>query len=346
MTDVVEYSSGEVGIIGEKEAIPLLAPRDLMLGDGIQKKRIIVLAGPTCCGKSKLAIQLAKAIDGEVVSADSMQVYRGLDIGTAKVSKEERLLVPHHLIDIRDLCEPFNVVDFYHEAYRACEHILSRGNVPIIAGGTGFYMHALLYGPPAGPPSIPSLRKELERELEERGAEVLHHRLTTLDPVYAATVTVRDQQKIVRALEIMTLTGNPVTELGWHSREKLSHYDFHCWFLHRPRESLYERIDRRCDKMLKKGFLEEVEECLSQGLKENRSAAQAIGYRQAIDFLSGNRSVEEYDQFVTLFKRATRHYAKRQFTWFRKEPLFRWLDVELHDPEVVFDIIKSDFESL
>lgn len=185
-----------------------------------KKKRIIVISGPTCCGKSALAMQLAQEMDGEIVSADSMQVYRGMDIGTAKPTQKERLLIPHHLIDIRDVTENFNVVDFYYEARHACRQILERGNIPIVAGGSGFYLHAFLYGPPSGPPSVPELRKSLEKEMEELGHETLFERLCSLDPQYAKTITKNDKQKIVRALEIIALTNKKVSKISWKGRRK------------------------------------------------------------------------------------------------------------------------------
>lgn len=311
-----------------------------------KKKRIIVIAGPTCCGKSQLAMELAQAIDGEIISADSMQVYRGMDIGTAKASQEERLLVPHHLIDICDIHDSFNVVDFYYEARQTCQQILDRDNTPIVVGGSGFYLHTLLYGPPSGPPSVPEVRKALEQEMELLGSEPLYARLEQLDPQYAKSITKNDKQKIVRALEIITLTNKKVSKISWKGRRTPQNYDFHCWFLHRPKDKLYERIDKRCEKMLKAGFLDEVKRLEHKGLRCNLSASQAIGYRQALDFLSGPQTPEDYENFVKAFKQATRHYAKRQFTWFRKEPLFRWLDVDLHDQEVVFDIIKKDYETI
>ncbi|WP_068470170.1 tRNA (adenosine(37)-N6)-dimethylallyltransferase MiaA [Candidatus Protochlamydia phocaeensis] len=311
-----------------------------------KKKRVIVIAGPTCCGKSALAMNLAQAMDGEIISADSMQVYRGMDIGTAKATKEERLLIPHHLIDIRNIQENFNVVDFYYEARQACQQILDHGNVPIVAGGSGFYLHTLLYGPPSGPPSVPEVRKSLEEEIERLGSDVLYDRLNQLDPQYAKTITKNDKQKIVRALEIIMLTNKKVSKLSWKGRRRPQNYDFRCWFLHRPKDKLYERIDQRCDKMLQDGFINEVRSLEQQGLRQNSSASQAIGYRQALDFLQTNQTPADYEKFVQSFKQATRHYAKRQFTWFRKEPLFRWLDVDMHDPEVVFDIIMKDYESL
>jgi tRNA dimethylallyltransferase len=311
-----------------------------------KKKRVIVISGPTCCGKSKLAMELAQAMDGEIISADSMQVYRGMDIGTAKATQKERLLIPHYLIDIRDVKENFNVVDFYYEARQTCQQILDRGNVPIVVGGSGFYLHALLYGPPSGPPSVPEVRIALEREIEQLGPEVLFARLTQLDPQYAKSIMKNDKQKIVRALEIIMLTNKKVSKLSWKGRRKSQNYDFHCWFLHRPKDKLYVRIDKRCEKMLQEGFLDEVRRLEQEGLRQNSSASQAIGYRQALDFLLTSQNPEDYENFVKAFKQATRHYAKRQFTWFRKEPLFRWLDVDLHDHEVVFDIIKKDYEML
>jgi tRNA dimethylallyltransferase len=311
-----------------------------------KKKRVIVISGPTCCGKSALAMNLAQAMDGEIISADSMQVYRGMDIGTAKPTKEERLLVPHHLIDIRGITESFNVVDFYYEARHAIQQIIDRGNVPIVAGGSGFYLHALLYGPPSGPPSVPELRKSLEAEMEKMGSEALYEKLKVLDPQYAKTITKNDKQKIVRALEIITLTNKKVSKLSWKGRRRPQNFDFRCWFLHRPKDKLYERIDKRCDQMLAAGLLDEVKRLEKEGIKQNSSATQAIGYRQALDYLQTSQSPEDYQHFVKAFKQATRHYAKRQFTWFKKEPLFHWLDVELHDPELYFDIIQKDYESL
>lgn len=308
------------------------------------KKKVIVIAGPTACGKTSFAISLAELIDGEIISADSMQVYRGMDIGTSKATKEQCGRIPHHLINTREITEPFNVVDFYYEARHCCQLILSREKVPIIVGGSGFYLHSLMYGPPSGPPSVPELRKTLEEEIEKKGSEVLFERLKELDPQYANTITKNDKQKIVRALEILTLTGKKVSKLSWKGRRRPQNYDFHCWFLNRPRESLYKRIDKRCDKMLADGFLEEVEYLNNKGLSTNSSAAQAIGYRQALDFLKTERSPEEYQKFVASFKQATRNYAKRQLTWFRQEPLFRWLDLDMHDPETALDMVRQDYE--
>lgn len=310
----------------------------------LPKKRVIVLAGPTGVGKSEFAKALAKEIDGEIVSADSMQVYRGMDIGTAKVSLEDRLEVPHHLIDIRNINEPFNVVDFTYEALHCCKKILERDGVPIVVGGSGFYLHSLIYGPPSGPPPLPELRKSLQEELETLGSEALYERLRSLDAKYANTITKFDKQKIIRALEIITLSGDPVSHNIWKGQKNPKTFDFRCWFMHRPRKTIYNRIDHRCEEMMKKGFLEEVIRLEKEGLRSNTSAAQSIGYRQALEFLQTKQTEDDYKRFLKEFKQASRRYAKRQFTWFRKEPLFRWLDMELHDPEVAVDIIRQDHD--
>jgi tRNA dimethylallyltransferase len=309
------------------------------------KKRVIVLAGPTCVGKSAFAMTMAQGMGAEIISADSMQVYRGMDIGTAKPSAEDLKLVPHHLIDIRNVNENFNVVDFYYEARHCCQLIHARDNVAIVVGGSGFYVHSLIYGPPSGPPSVPELRKSLEDEIEHLGPEALFERLKQLDPHYASTITKHDKQKIVRALEIITLTGKKVSKLSWKARRKPQNYDFRCWFLFRPKEVLYNLIEKRCDKMLSEGFLEEVQRLEKEGLRTNPSACQAIGYRQALDYLQTQQSREDYKKFVDDFKQASRNYAKRQFTWFRREPMFHWLDLDLHDPEVALDMITQDFEA-
>lgn len=338
------------GIITEKKEIEriyfgLAIEAQKQIPQSIQnpKKRVIVLAGPTGCGKSAFAMMLADAIGGEIISADAMQVYRGMDIGTAKPTPADMQQVIHHLYDIRDINESFSVVDFYYEARHCCQVVTNRDNVPIVTGGSGFYLHSFLYGPPSGPPSVPEVRKELEKELETLGSKALYERLRQFDPQYASTITPHDKQKIVRALEIITLTGKKVSRLSWKGRLKPQGYDFRCWFLYRPKERLYKMIDDRCDKMLSQGFMEEVIALEKAGLRNNPTASQAIGYRQALDFLQSERTNDDYCHFVEEFKKASRHYAKKQFTWFRREPLFRWLDLDLHDPEVAIDIIRQDY---
>ncbi|NGX61805.1 MAG: tRNA dimethylallyltransferase [Chlamydiae bacterium] len=308
-------------------------------------KKILLIAGPTACGKSALSLLLAKLLHGEVISADSMQVYRGMDIGTVKVSQEDQAAVPHHLLDIRHVQEPFNVVDFYYEARQCCESILSRDRVPLVVGGSGFYFRTLIYGPPEGPPPIPDIRHSLEEEMEELGSLKMFEKLKVLDPNYAKTITSNDRHKIIRAMEIVTLTGKSVSEHKWEQIHPLPDFSHHCWFVYKPREILYPLIDARCEQILEAGFLEEVQELEKAGIRTNPSASQAIGYRQALDFLSTSQDEKANNEFVRKFKTASRHYAKRQFTWFRKEPLFRWLDVDRHDLETAAELIAQDFLS-
>lgn len=309
-------------------------------------KKAIIIAGPTAAGKTALSLSLASLCGGEIISADSMQVYEGMDIGTAKVSCEIRQEIPHHLIDIRQVFEPFNVAKYCEEAKKACLDVLNRGCIPIIVGGNGFYLHSLIYGPPKGPASVPEVRKKIEEELERFGAEMLYQKLKEIDPEYAASITVQDRHKIVRAFEIISLTGQKVSAIPKpNERDRPKDIDFRCWFIFHPKESLYSRIEKRCDQMIEEGLITEVQMLLENGLKENSSAASAIGYRQGIEFLESKRAPEDFDAFVAHFKKASKQYAKRQFTWFRKEPLFRWLDMSTHTLEQASEVILEDFES-
>lgn len=309
-----------------------------------RKKRVLIIAGPTAVGKTALSFSLAAALGGEIISADSMQVYQGMDIGTAKASPEERTLIAHHLIDICSIEHTFNVAEFYKCAKEAITLISSRENVPIVVGGSGFYIHGLLYGPPAGPPSKPEVREQLDRQMRDLGPEVLYERLQIFDPDYAATITEFDRHKIIRALEIMVLSERRVSDFPKADKLQEGDADFRCWFLYYPRERLYARIEKRCEEMVKRGFIDEVRELEKRGLRKNLSASQAIGYRQALAFLETPQREEDRQNFLDAFKKASRHYAKRQFTWFRKEPLFRWLNVEEHSTERLKELILQDFE--
>ncbi len=309
-----------------------------------KKKKIIIIAGPTAVGKTQLSLIIAKAIGGEIISADSMQVYRGMDIGTSKASLAEREAIHHHLIDSRDLDESFNVVEYYHESCQAIKEILDKGAVPIIVGGTGFYIHSLIYGPPSGPPSDPALRKTLEEEMNSKGTQVMYDKLKSLDPDYALTITQNDRHKIIRALEILSITEQKVSDLPPVSSDNAENYDFRCWFVYMPKEVLYPRIEMRCDRMIAEGFLEEVKKLEKEGLSKNEIASQAIGYRQCLEYLKSPQSQEDWDHFIEVFKQASRRYAKRQFTWFRKEPLFRWLNIDKVPLEHIAEIIIQDYE--
>ncbi|MCC6127784.1 MAG: tRNA (adenosine(37)-N6)-dimethylallyltransferase MiaA [Chlamydiae bacterium] len=309
-----------------------------------KKKRVIVIAGPTAAGKTQLSLSLAQSIGGEIVSADSMQVYKGMDIGTAKVGAAERALIAHHMLDICDLDEPFNVAEYYYRAQDVLHDILARESVPIIVGGSGFYIHALLYGPPAGPPSSPDVRDLLEKQMRDLGPEVLFERLQMLDPIYAATISENDRHKIIRALEIIALTDRKVSEFPKPNKLQEQDFDFRAWFIYYPREKLYSRIEVRCEEMIRQGLINEVRALEERGLRLNSSASQAIGYSQALKFLDSAQTESDFQEFVAQFKKASRHYAKRQFTWFRKEPVFRWLNIEEHDHERLKELILQDFE--
>ncbi|HXF28943.1 MAG TPA: tRNA (adenosine(37)-N6)-dimethylallyltransferase MiaA, partial [Chlamydiales bacterium] len=271
------------------------------------EQKVIVLAGPTGVGKSSLALRLAEKMGGEIVSADSIQVYRGMDIGTAKLPFNQRKGVPHHLIDIRDVCEPYNVVNFYQEAKHCCYDILRRGKVPIVAGGTGFYLHALIYGSPKGPPSNPKIRAILEAEADKFGIEPLFEKLQEYDPAYAATITPKDIHKVIRALEIIEISAKPVSSFCWKTQEPEPFFDFRPWFLHMPRKILYEALDTRCDEMLQAGLLKEVVHLDRLGIRTNPTARQAIGYKQSLEYLATGQTMKDYDEFVTIFKTASRH---------------------------------------
>lgn len=332
---------------GNKELQSLINPFTVPLGQKIpsipKKKKVIILAGPTGVGKTKISLKIAQALGGEVISADSMQVYRGMDIGTAKVKPEERGKIRHHLIDSRDLDETFNVVDFFHEAQQAFREIYARDHVPIVVGGTGFYIHALIYGPPKGPASVPDVRNKLEGEMTEKGSLVMYERLKELDPEYAATITFRDRHKIIRALEIITLTNQKVS-LFERGTVPAQEFDFRCWFLYMPKEVLYPMLDQRCEKMASEGFLDEVKRLDLEGLRQNTSASQAIGYRQCLEFLKTAQSSDDWHHFMEEFKQASRRYAKRQLTWFRKEPLFRWMNVHKTGVDNAVEMIIQDYE--
>lgn len=302
------------------------------------QKKVLVLAGPTATGKTALSIDLAKRVGGEVISADSMQVYRGMNIGTAKVSAEEARGVPHHLLDICDVNQAFNVVDYVEHAIPIINDIHSRGGVPLVVGGTGFYIHSLMYGPPDGPPASAPIREKLEKDMEKLGAAALYDRLGEYDPEYAQTIGASDKQKIIRGLEIIALTGKKVSAFRqFRKSETMQNFRFLPFFLHYPKEILYQRIDSRCDKMVQMGFPEEVERLEKQGLRSNLSASQAIGYKQYLTYLDSPHEESDWQLFLETFKRASRRYAKRQFTWFRGEKEFEWLNLDEWENEQVLD---------
>ena len=276
-------------------------------------KPLIILAGPTASGKTSLSIELAKRLGGEIISADSMQVYRGMDIGTAKVTKEEMDGIPHHLVDIIEPSEPWNVMRFCELASAAINDICDRGRIPIVVGGTGFYIHALAYGAEFDEePDDPALRKSLEQLSEE----ALHEKLQAVDPEAAASIHPNNKKRVIRALEYFEHTGEKISALNARLKQKPSPYQLAYLVLDWPRSVLYERIDRRVDLMMEAGLLEEVKRLQSQGFTKDMVSMKGLGYKEILDYLDGAYSLEDA---VYILKRDTRHFAKRQITWWKGE---------------------------
>jgi tRNA dimethylallyltransferase len=280
----------------------------------------IVLAGATAVGKSAVALALADRVGGEIISVDSMQVYRGLDLGTAKPSAEERAAIPHHLVDVVALTEPFDAAKFVHLATAAVASCQSRGRVPILCGGTGLYFNAWLNGLGDAPPPNPTLRAELEAlPMAALLDELARRDLPTFDEI-----DLENRRRVVRAVEVIRLTGRPFSEqrAAWPDRAPtLAGRSFG---LQRPREDLVRRIDQRVELMFRSGLIEETRRLLEQGLESNRTAMQAIGYRQVVEHLRGESSRLET---IELVKVRTRQFAKRQLTWFRGQLDLEWIEV-------------------
>lgn len=290
--------------------------------------RLLAVCGPTASGKTKLAVRLAQRYGGEVVSCDSMQVYRGMDIGTAKPDGTERGGVPHHLIDVADPNESFSVADYVRLARAAIEEIDARGKLPVLAGGTGLYMNAVIdHVDFAGEKSDLRLREELRALAGEKGGEALLALLRPLDPETAARLHPNDRNRIVRAIELCRATGKTMAELNAASRAAPSPYRL-CMIglCCQNRALLYDRINKRVDRMLGQGLADEVRRLLASGADAGSTAMQAIGYKELAAYLRGEESLAEAAETI---KRETRRYAKRQLTWFRREPRVRWLDIGL-----------------
>ncbi len=286
---------------------------------------LIIITGPTAVGKTALSVRLAKAIGGEIISADSMQVYRHMDIGSAKIKKEEMDGVPHYLIDVLDPEEEFNVAVFQKMAKEAVEEIYSHGHIPIVAGGTGFYIQALLYDidfTENGEDT--SIRMELEKLGQERGAEFLHNLLRDIDPDSANEIHENNMKRVIRAIEYYRQTGERISEHNKREKQKKSPYDFLYYVVNTERARLYERIDRRVDLMLEQGLVEEVMHLKDMGLTRDMVSMQGLGYKEILDYLQEKYTLEEA---VYVLKRDTRHFAKRQITWFKRERDVRWLDL-------------------
>ena len=293
------------------------------------KQPLIILTGPTASGKTALSVELAKRIGGEIISADSMQVYRYMDVGSAKVTKEEMDGVLHHLIDVLDPQDAFNVVVFQEMAKKAMEEIYQNGHIPIVAGGTGFYIQALLndidFTENDGDTKY---RQSLEKLAAEQGVNVLHEKLRKVDPDSADAIHANNVKRVIRALEFYEKTGKRISEHNEEERQKESPYNFAYYVLNMDRARLYSRIDVRVDKMVEDGLVEEVEKLKSMGCTRDMVSMQGLGYKEILDYLNGELSL---DEAVYVLKRDTRHFAKRQLTWFKREKEVTWVNQEEFD---------------
>lgn len=298
------------------------------------KKPLIVLTGPTAVGKTKLSIALAKAVGGEIISADSMQVYKSMDIGSAKIRPEEMGGIPHYLVDVLEPSEEFHIVKFQQMAKEAMEKIYANGHIPILVGGTGFYIQAIVKDIDfTKNEENTEIRAKWEQFAKDHGAEALHEELGKVDPKSAETIPAGNVKRVVRALEFYELSGSPISEHNEEQKAKESPYQFAYFVLNDHRELLYERIEKRIDEMLEEGLIDEVKGLKERGFTKDMVSMQGLGYKEILDYLDGNLTLEEA---VYILKRDTRHFAKRQLTWFRREPEVSWI----HKYEYGYDDTK------
>lgn len=298
--------------------------------DSVKPIKTLLIAGPTAVGKSTFALHVAREFDGEIISCDSMQIYRGMDIGTAKPTKEELAICPHHLIDIADPAERFSAAKYAKLARKAIKDVAGRGKLPIVCGGTGLYLDGILYEMAYGAgPCDDNIRKILEERAEKEGPLPLHDELKNLDPAAAEDIHPNNVKRIIRALERLKLGEDGLRPF---SSERMPYPDIEPLLigLERPREELYERINERVDIMMDAGLLKEVEALRSEGSSSENIAMQAIGYKELLAYLDGEMSLSDA---VDKIKTGSRHYAKRQFTWFRRYDRMKWLDISSFETE-------------
>lgn len=308
----------------------------------MNKRPLIVLTGPTAVGKTALSIGLAKAVDGEIISADSMQVYRKMNIGTAKIQQSEMQGVRHHLIDILDPGEDFNVVLFKKYALEAMNDIYTRGKIPVVVGGTGFYIQALLYDINfEDNDNDMSYREELQALAVEHGNSYIHDMLAGVDPESAEKIHENNVKRVIRALEFYKKTGTKISEHNEAESQKESPYNFEYFVLNDDRQKLYDRIDRRIDIMLEDGLLDEVRSLVDEGYSRDLVSMQGLGYKEMIDYIQERCT---FDEALYTLKRDTRHFAKRQVTWFKREKQVTWVNKNEFDSEA--DILSFMIERL
>lgn len=294
---------------------------------------ILIITGPTAVGKTELSLQLAERAGAEIVSADSRQVYRGLDIGTAKPTDDELARVRHHFISELELGQPFSAGQFQEAAYARIKRILARGAVPIVVGGSTLYIHALKHGLADVPHVPPGIRSSIEERLKSEGAEALYNELQQIDPKAAASMDSTKTQRLIRALEVYEATGKPLT---WYYEDQPEPpYAFRTVVLNRDRKMLYARINARVDEMLDAGLVDEVASLLANGIDAQLNPLRTIGYQEPIRYLGGEIS---YHEMVRLIKRNSRRYAKRQLTWFRRDPENVWLNASASATDLIASI--------
>ena len=283
----------------------------------MNNKPLVIITGPTAVGKTELSIELAKHINGEIISADSMQVYKGMDIGTAKITAKEMQGVTHHLIDVLEPTEDFNVFLFKNMAKKAIENIYSENKIPIIVGGTGFYIQAVLYDIEFSEGEQDnSYRDELRRIADENGPEFLHNMLHEVDPDAASSIHFNNVKRVIRALEFHKQTGEQISKHNTDQKQRSSPYDFLYFCLNDKRERIYSRIDARVDSMIENGLVDEVKRLMDEGCTADMVSMKGLGYKEIIEYLDGKITLEEA---IYILKRDTRHFAKRQLTWFKHE---------------------------
>ncbi|WP_058307737.1 tRNA (adenosine(37)-N6)-dimethylallyltransferase MiaA [Gracilibacillus massiliensis] len=304
------------------------------------KEKLVVIVGPTAVGKTALSIELAQAFNGEVISGDSMQVYKGLDIGTAKVTDEEKSGIAHYMIDILDPAQSFSVADFQKRVNQHIKSIVANDKHPIIAGGTGLYIQSVLYNYQFSDSKRSNQYQEnIEQEIEHNGIEKVYQRLKNVDPHQAEKIHPNNHRRVIRALEVYDRTGITMTDYQ-KAQQMESNYDFRIIGLEMDRKLLYDRINERVDKMIENGLIDEVNHYYRQGL-ENAQAMRGIGYKEIIPYLKGEQSLEEV---VDLLKRNSRRFAKRQYTWFKNKMPVEWYPITVETKDQVFQTILSDLE--
>ena len=288
----------------------------------MDKKKVIVICGPTASGKTALSIELAKKINGEIISCDSMQIYKDMNIGTAKPTQEEMQGIKHYLIDIISPNERYSVADYKRDAKKTIKEIINKGKIPIVVGGTGLYIDSLIYEIEYQDIQFDeNYRKELEKQVEEKGLDYLYKKAKEIDPQAIEKISQNDKKRILRILEIYKATGKNKTQQEIESRKKEVEYDYHVYAIDWDREELYNRINKRVDIMIKQGLIEEVKKILEK-YKEFPTAMQGLGYKEVVEYLEGKTTKEE---MIEKIKMETRRYAKRQLTWFRKNKQTIWL---------------------